>query len=428
MESGQIVFHLGRVDMRPLLEQAIEAQREFAAGFHVRLRLDPGSGASDVRADPDRLTQVVTNLLSNAIKFSPAGEEVVVANEPRDGAIRLTVRDHGPGIPDDFKPRIFDKFAQADATDARQKSGTGLGLSIVKQIVVRLKGEVGFEDARGGGTIFHVDLPPWKPPADDEFSPRPAQSHNRLLICNDQPPAANLLAERLAKVGYTSDISATGVEAIERATAIRYAAILIDLQLPDCDGISLIQQLRAQPQNRDTQIVVVSADPDRGPDNIKSSILDVLDWIQKPVDIDRLARLLDRPVIRNTSRPRILHVSDPDELHVVSRALNAAADWVSVESIDAARRALAANRFDLAVIDIALAAGSGLDLLPDLRDTEGRAVPVIVLSAQGANPTCAAQVKAALTKSHASIDQLITTLRRRTESKGSTLIKKKETA
>jgi len=78
-----------------------------------------------------------------------------------DGNVRVSVRDHGRGIPEDFKTRIFDKFAQADAFDARQNGGTGLGLSIVKKIVARLDGEVGLSDARGGGTTFHVDLPDW---------------------------------------------------------------------------------------------------------------------------------------------------------------------------------------------------------------------------------------------------------------------------
>jgi signal transduction histidine kinase len=162
MESGQIVFKFGRVELRPLIEQAIEANRGFAQGSGVRIRLEDASADCDVRADPDRLAQVVTNLLSNAIKFSPADNEVVVAIKKRNDVISISVRDHGPGISDDFKPHIFERFAQADASSARQKGGTGLGLSIVKQIVERLGGAVGFADARGGGTIFHVKLPCWQ--------------------------------------------------------------------------------------------------------------------------------------------------------------------------------------------------------------------------------------------------------------------------
>jgi signal transduction histidine kinase len=161
MESGQIVFKFVQVGVRPLIEQAIEANRGFAEGSGVRIRLEDADAVCDVLADPDRLAQVVTNLLSNAIKFSPADNEVVVAIESGTDVVRISVRDHGPGISAAFKPHIFERFAQADATNARQKGGTGLGLSIVKQIVDRLSGEVGFADASGGGTIFHVELPCW---------------------------------------------------------------------------------------------------------------------------------------------------------------------------------------------------------------------------------------------------------------------------
>jgi PAS domain S-box-containing protein len=167
IESGKVVFALKRVGVQSLVKQAIEANQAFADAFGVRLRLDAASTSGDINADPDWLVQIVTNLLSNAIKFSPPGEEVVVATEMRGQAIRISVRDHGHGIPDAFKPHIFEKFAQADASDARQQGGTGLGLSIVKQVVARLGGKVGFDDAPGGGAIFHVELPGWQ----QEFAP-----------------------------------------------------------------------------------------------------------------------------------------------------------------------------------------------------------------------------------------------------------------
>lgn len=168
IESGKLVFVLKRVEARSLVEQAIEANRGFAEGFGVRLRLDAASEAGELRGDPDWLIQVVTNLLSNAIKFSPLGEEVVIGVEKRGGNVHISVRDHGHGVPDDFKARVFEQFAQADTSDARQNGGTGLGLSIVKQIVTRLGGQVGFGDAPGGGAIFHVDLPAWELAAETE--------------------------------------------------------------------------------------------------------------------------------------------------------------------------------------------------------------------------------------------------------------------
>src|SRR6185312_9484485 len=123
----------------------IEANRSFADGYGVKLRLESGASDAAVRADADRLMQVVTNLISNAVKFSPRGGEVAVAIIDRAAQVRIAVSDRGPGIPEAFKGRIFEKFAQADASDSRQKGGTGLGLSIVKQIVTWFSGQVGFE-------------------------------------------------------------------------------------------------------------------------------------------------------------------------------------------------------------------------------------------------------------------------------------------
>jgi len=161
LESGALQLDLREVDVRGLIEEAIEANAIYSEGLQVRVRLDAGDTKVAVRADADRLTQVLVNLLSNAAKFSPPGQEVVVSVEVRGDHVRISVRDHGPGIPPGFKARIFEKFAQGDQTGVRQLGGTGLGLSIAKQIVDGLGGEIGFEEAPGGGAIFNVDIPRW---------------------------------------------------------------------------------------------------------------------------------------------------------------------------------------------------------------------------------------------------------------------------
>jgi len=159
LELGRSEFNFQRCPARALVEQAIEANRGFADAHGVLVRLVAAAEPFEVEVDPDRFIQVVTNLLSNALKFSPSGEEVVVSLERSGSNIRIALRDHGPGIPPAFKPRIFEKFAQGGGPNGRQKSGTGLGLSIVRQIVMHMHGQVGFDDAPGGGAIFYVDLP-----------------------------------------------------------------------------------------------------------------------------------------------------------------------------------------------------------------------------------------------------------------------------
>jgi signal transduction histidine kinase len=128
-----------------------------AAQYAVSLRLDETSAACWVSADPDRLTQVIANLVSNAIKFSPRNAEVVLSAERAGDRARIKIRDHGPGIPPDYRERIFERFVQVDAPDRR--GGTGLGLGIARQIVTHLGGTIDFESAPGRGTIFKVEIP-----------------------------------------------------------------------------------------------------------------------------------------------------------------------------------------------------------------------------------------------------------------------------
>jgi signal transduction histidine kinase len=158
IETGNMPFDLRPLEARALVEQAIEANRGFAESYGVPVRLDDSAATGVVFADADRLTQVVTNLLSNAVKFSPRGAEVIVTIENSDAMVRISVRDHGPGIPDAYKDSIFEKFVQVDAINTRLIGGTGLGLNIVKQIVERLKGQIDFEVAPGGGTVFRLAL------------------------------------------------------------------------------------------------------------------------------------------------------------------------------------------------------------------------------------------------------------------------------
>ena len=187
----------------------------------------------------------------------------------------------------------------------------------------------------------------------------------------------------LEQEGFITDVALTADEAIARVEAGPYAAILVDLQLSEGDGVGLIKQLRARPQIFNTLLVVLSADlKEDGDGQRPSTLLNILDWLDKPIDVDRLVRVLDHAIVRDRStRPRTLHFdSDRDTLHVVAEALGADAEVMSVDSIDKARRALAANRFDVAVLDVALAMVSGLELLHELHDQEGDAIPVVVFS------------------------------------------------
>lgn len=415
LESGRAIFNLSQVNIRSVVEQAIDDIRGFADGYGVSVRLEPKSADGQVNVDPDRLSQVITNLLSNAIKFSPRAEEVSVAVEKSGACFRVSVRDRGPGVPDEFKPHIFEKFAQADATSSRQKGGTGLGLSIVKQIVEWFGGKVGFADTPGGGTTFHVDLPVWDGAAGGEADPDAEPNLIRILVCEDERAIASLLRVRLRPAGYSVDFAHTIASAITRAAATAYAAVLVDLRFPDGDGMDLISRLREMADYRETPMIVIAGDIGRGRDDIRSSRLKIFDWIEKPIDFEHLRVVLKASIApQPRERPRILHLDDDYAvLALVADALGTVGNVVSVDTVERARRALSTERFDLAVLDISLDAQSGLELLPDLHDSQGKVIPVIIFSAQDKSLPLDGQVQAALSKLHSPLAQLVATVRDR---------------
>lgn len=408
IESGKLVLDLAPLDLRDIAQRSIDGVHGYADAQQVGLSLLDGPPAP-VRGDADRLIQVVTNLLSNALKFSPTGGEVRVAVDTEIRVARLSVVDQGPGVPDAFRSRIFSKFAQADGSDTKTKGGTGLGLAIAREIAERHGGRLWFESTPGEGATFHLDLPLASAveAAADAHGPR-------LLIVEDDADAAQVLREMLEGDGFSADIAPTAREGLAMARTGGYAASLVDLQLPDSDGVTLIRALRADPATRAMPVVVVSADTARG--KARGRSLEVVDWMEKPFDQERLRAAVTAIFARTlTRKPYVLHVDDDrDILEVTASALKTAAEVVGAESLAAARRSLAARRPDLVILDLGLPDGSGLELLADMTDAAGQTIPVIVYSAQEMDAAVGKRVEAVLTKSRTSLAGLARTVRRLT--------------
>src|SRR3989441_543683 len=159
IESGTISMAPEVLAIDGLVREAIVLNEGFGERFKVRFETRGELPGREVYADRKRLLQVMTNLLSNAAKFSPEWGKVEIALEESDANIRVGVHDRGPGIPEEFRSRIFGRFAQADSTPSRQKGGTGLGLAICKRMIELMHGRIGFEDRAGGGTTFWFELP-----------------------------------------------------------------------------------------------------------------------------------------------------------------------------------------------------------------------------------------------------------------------------
>lgn len=159
LAAGKIHFELQVQALQPLLEHAVSDNQSFADQFQVRLVLHNSHPELRVLVDAHRLQQVLANLLSNAAKYSPILGQVSVTVTKQMDMVRVAVSDQGPGIPEAFKARIFEKFAQADSSDSREKGGTGLGLAISRELVEHMHGRIGFESEPGQGTTFWFELP-----------------------------------------------------------------------------------------------------------------------------------------------------------------------------------------------------------------------------------------------------------------------------
>ncbi|HCA26205.1 MAG TPA: hypothetical protein DEP05_00880, partial [Betaproteobacteria bacterium] len=407
IEAGQMKFDMSVFDLMPVVEQSLEMNRGLAEQYNVHFVLTETVPGSQVYADAERLLQVLANFLSNAAKFSPPGDVATVSVKAAGHRVRVEVRDHGPGIPLEFRGRIFQKFSQADASDTRQKGGTGLGLSISKAIVERLGGEIGFDTEPGGGASFYFDLPEM---GGVIIAPPGGNVARRILVCEDDPAAAESLAAILRRNDYRVDIAESAAAAKRLLGQRDYGVMTVDISLPDQDGLSLMRELQAQERFRDLPMLVVSVSAGREKQEFSGNFT-VLDWLEKPFSQPHLLAALARARLKNAEgTARVLHVEDDEDIQKVVRVLlEDQAEVTACASLAQARDLLRGAAFDLAILDVGLPDGSGLDLLPLL--AEGKTpTPVMIFSAQDVGGQIPGEVAAALVKSRTSNQKLLATI------------------
>jgi PAS domain S-box-containing protein len=411
-ESGRLDLRLEPQRLKPVVQHAIDLNRSYVHSFGVSVELAEGADP-EVLIDRDRVIQVITNILSNAAKFSPHGSVVHVSIDVVGDQARVSVKDQGPGIAPEFRSRLFQRFAQADSSDSRAKGGTGLGLSIAKSIIERLGGTIGFDSTVGRGSTFYITLPVREVGPDRALPRAPMDGVPSVLVCEDDPDVAHILVDILSRERLHAE-AVTSASAARAALASRkFDLALIDLHLPDADGLDLIRELRSREATCALPIIVMTARPRSADDMEHVSALQLADWLQKPLDRERLLIAIRNALagVRDR-RPCILHVEDDTSLtQLVEELLGREADLMAAHSLARARELLVRRRYDLVILDIALGDGSGLELLPQLREGGGLAPPVILYSATEASREVSGLVQAALVKSRDSIEQLLATVR-----------------
>jgi len=250
-------------DPTDLLEAVIELMRPRALAKGIALRLDLAESLPDgLNADSARLRQVLVNLISNAVKFTEAGAVTVTARAT-GGTLEMAVRDTGIGIPAEALDRIFDEFIQADSGISRRYGGTGLGLAVCRRIVELMGGSIALDSTPGQGSSFQVTVPVG-PCAAPQAAGQCAASPRRLevLVVEDDPINQIVASGLLAQLGHSATVAETGKAALESLAQSPFDLVLMDLHMPELDGVETTRRLRRLGDKERAAVPVVALTAD----------------------------------------------------------------------------------------------------------------------------------------------------------------------
>ena len=310
IEAKKLDLELLDFDLAGLLEDLTATLALPAREKNLALRCDVATVVPAlVRGDPGRLRQILANLADNAIKFTASGEvaiHITLAEESaRDVLLRFAVRDTGPGIPDNKHELVFDKFSQVDASTTRQFGGTGLGLAISKQLAELMGGAIGVTSAPGRGSEFwftaRLGKATGQPTPPLVVPPRQTLPHfntskARILLAEDNITAQQVALRILAKLGLRADAVANGAEAVEALASIPYDLVLMDIQMPEMDGLEATRHIRnpnSAARNHRVPIIAMTANAMPG-DRQKCLDAQMNDYVSKPVSPQALAAVLQQ--------------------------------------------------------------------------------------------------------------------------------------
>jgi CheY-like chemotaxis protein len=307
IDSGKMELEIQPFDIKSCIEDSLDLVSPNASAIGLRMAYSIDIATPEIiMGDPTRLRQILANLLSNAVKFTSSGEvEISVSSKNLQGSgyeIHFAVRDTGMGIPEDKMGCRFKSFSQVDISTSRKYGGTGLGLAISKKLVELMGGKIWVESELGKGSIFHftilAEATSIKPGAGRELALRPETSVHktrdhalRILIAEDNIINQKVILRMLNKLGYRADVSANGLEVLAALERQPYDVVLMDVQMPEMDGIETAKKIHERWSAR-PRIIAITAYALQG-DREKCIAAGMDDYITKPVKLEELQAVLE---------------------------------------------------------------------------------------------------------------------------------------
>lgn len=327
IEAGKIEFEKQAVSILQILQDATSLLGQEAREKRLQLTYQIAEGVPGfIESDPTRLLQVMINLVNNAIKFTHKGH-VAVRVELRSqinelAELHFLVEDTGLGIPPERLNRLFQPFSQADASTTRKYGGTGLGLTICKRLIELMGGSIWVDSEVGRGSTFHftVRVPVVDKPATSPNEQQITVDSNmgrlhplRILLAEDNLINQKVAKQMLRRIGYRADVVLNGREAIEALRTQPYDVVLMDVQMPEMDGVEATQIIRSEfPTERQPRIVALTANAmARQRRAYLEAGMDA--YISKPFKIEELVAVLanSEPLSINIAMSHVPRTGEP---------------------------------------------------------------------------------------------------------------------
>jgi CheY-like chemotaxis protein/CHASE3 domain sensor protein len=409
IESGKMEVHPTSVALEGLRDGLCRTFEPMAAqkrlGFKVSLS---GSLPAIIETDAQRVDQVLKNLISNALKFTEQGEVSVSIEAAQGERIEFAVRDTGIGIAPHQQEIIFEAFRQADGTTNRKYGGTGLGLSISRELARLLGGDISVVSEPGKGSIFRLSIPRTysgpvearplpapprpvvatmrqrepenaEPPPDSRVASVVVEPGARLaLVIEDDESFAMILKDVAREAGFQCLVATTALHGFDLARKHLPTGIILDMQLPDHTGLSVLDRLKRDPETRHIPVHVVSAS-----DFTQMALsMGAAAYLLKPVEREQLVEAFRDLEVRSSRRMRRVLVVEDDAVLRSSVANLLGKSDVEIKTaatVADALRLLGEHTFDCIVTDLALPDQSGYDLLETMTRDEQYAIPPVIV-------------------------------------------------
>ena len=307
IEGGMLELEKEPFDLQKCLDASVNMVSEAAAkkGLSIGFKIEPDVPRR-LLGDLTRLKQILVNLLGNAVKFTEAGEICIrISSQSKDGKheIQFAVKDTGIGISKDRMCRLFQSFSQVDASTTRKYGGTGLGLAISRNLSELMGGRIWVESEPGKGSVFYfviqADASPdhsHAVPAKEHVMPSSGdavgQKKLSILLAEDNVVNQKVATRMLKRLGYNADIAANGCQVLDALQSRTYDVVLMDVQMPEMDGLETTRHIRSTP-GRQPYIIAMTAHAMKG-DREECIEVGMNDYVSKPVRIEELQAAIER--------------------------------------------------------------------------------------------------------------------------------------